>query len=114
MKFAITYSNGEVFQHFGQTREFKVFDSETNQIFNYYYWRGKGTLNCRVADADFIFDKPDQWADPVTVATGSQCPFDAGNVNATVLGSDHILAWYSGEFPHTEILISSVPQTTFQ
>lgn len=91
-----------------------VFDAETNQIFNYYYWRGKGTLNCRVADADFIFDKPDQWAEPVTVATGSQCPFDAGNVNATVLGSDHILAWYSGEFPHTEILVSPVPKTTFQ
>lgn len=31
MKFAITYSNGEVFQHFGQTREFKVFDSETKE-----------------------------------------------------------------------------------
>ena len=25
MKFAVTYANGQVFQHFGQTREFKVF-----------------------------------------------------------------------------------------
>lgn len=29
MLFAITYKDGEVFQHFGQTKEFKVFDSET-------------------------------------------------------------------------------------
>ena len=25
MKFAVTYDNGQVFQHFGQTREFKVY-----------------------------------------------------------------------------------------
>lgn len=29
MKFAITFKDGNVFQHFGQTKEFKVFDSET-------------------------------------------------------------------------------------
>ena len=33
MKFAITYSNGTVFQHFGQTRQFKVFDSESGESF---------------------------------------------------------------------------------
>ena len=30
MKFAITYKDGSVFQHFGQTRQFKVFDTENN------------------------------------------------------------------------------------
>lgn len=28
MKFAVTYDNGQVFQHFGQTRQFKVYDSD--------------------------------------------------------------------------------------
>ena len=36
MKFAITYENGEVFQHFGKTREFKVYtvdgDNVTSEI----------------------------------------------------------------------------------
>ncbi|MGN1044540.1 MAG: NifB/NifX family molybdenum-iron cluster-binding protein [Candidatus Methanomethylophilaceae archaeon] len=31
MLFAIAYKDGEVFQHFGQTKEFKVFDSETGR-----------------------------------------------------------------------------------
>ncbi len=31
MKFAITYQNGEVFQHYGQTREFKIFDTESDE-----------------------------------------------------------------------------------
>ena len=31
MKIAVPFENGEVFQHFGQTREFKVFDSETKE-----------------------------------------------------------------------------------
>jgi hypothetical protein len=91
-----------------------LYDAKSNMLYNYYYYRGHGLLNCRTADADFIFDNPAQWSEPVTVATGSLCPFDAGNVNATVLGSDHCLAWYSGEFPHTEILVSLVPQKTFQ
>ena len=31
MRFAVTYDDGQVFQHFGQTRQFKVFDSETGE-----------------------------------------------------------------------------------
>ena len=31
MRFAVTYDDGQVFQHFGQTRQFKVFDSETSE-----------------------------------------------------------------------------------
>lgn len=32
MKFAVTYENGEVFQHFGKTRQFKVFTVEGNKV----------------------------------------------------------------------------------
>lgn len=32
MKIAVTYDNGEVFQHFGRTENFKVYEVEDNQI----------------------------------------------------------------------------------
>ena len=32
MKFAVTYENGEVFQHFGKTRQFKVFTVEGQNV----------------------------------------------------------------------------------
>ncbi len=34
MKIAVTYDNGNVFQHFGHTEEFKVYDVENNKIIN--------------------------------------------------------------------------------
>ncbi|MDD7113940.1 MAG: NifB/NifX family molybdenum-iron cluster-binding protein [Lachnospiraceae bacterium] len=32
MKIAVTYDNGEVFQHFGRTENFKVYEVENNQV----------------------------------------------------------------------------------
>lgn len=32
MKIAVTYNNGNVFQHFGKTENFKVYDVENNQV----------------------------------------------------------------------------------
>ncbi|WP_026507009.1 FKBP-type peptidyl-prolyl cis-trans isomerase [Butyrivibrio sp. MC2013] len=32
MKIAVTYSNGEVFQHFGKTEQFKVYEIEDNKV----------------------------------------------------------------------------------
>jgi predicted Fe-Mo cluster-binding NifX family protein len=32
MKIAVTYENGEVFQHFGRTQQFKVYDVEDGKI----------------------------------------------------------------------------------
>lgn len=32
MKIAVTYENGQVFQHFGHTEKFKVYDIENNEI----------------------------------------------------------------------------------
>ena len=32
MKIAVTYDNGEVFQHFGHTEEFKVYEVEDGKV----------------------------------------------------------------------------------
>ena len=32
MRIAVTYENGEIFQHFGRTEQFKVYDVENGQI----------------------------------------------------------------------------------
>ena len=32
MKIAVTYDNGNVFQHFGKTESFKVYEIENNQV----------------------------------------------------------------------------------
>lgn len=32
MKIAVTYENGQVFQHFGRTSQFKIFDVENGQV----------------------------------------------------------------------------------
>lgn len=32
MKIAVTYDNGKVFQHFGHTKEFKIYDIDNGQI----------------------------------------------------------------------------------
>lgn len=32
MKVAVTYDNGQVFQHFGQTKQFKVYEVEDGQV----------------------------------------------------------------------------------
>ena len=34
MKIAVTYENGQIFQHFGHTQQFKVYDIENGQITN--------------------------------------------------------------------------------
>lgn len=32
MKIAVTYDNGNIFQHFGRTESFKVYEVENNQV----------------------------------------------------------------------------------
>ena len=32
MKIAVTYDNGEIFQHFGKTESFKVYEVEDNKV----------------------------------------------------------------------------------
>ena len=32
MKIAVTYNNGNIFQHFGRTEQFKVYEVEDNKV----------------------------------------------------------------------------------
>lgn len=34
MKIAVTYQNGQIFQHFGHTEQFKIYEVEENKIVN--------------------------------------------------------------------------------
>ena len=34
MKIAVTYENGEIFQHFGHTEQFKVYEVQEGRIIN--------------------------------------------------------------------------------
>ncbi len=34
MRVAVTYENGEIFQHFGHTAEFKVYDVQDGKVIN--------------------------------------------------------------------------------
>lgn len=85
-----------------------IWEKESNLLYNYYYLRGRGVLNRRVVDADYIFDHPTHWPAPETVVIGSAAPFDSGNVNATVVDGKHYLSYYSGLAPHTAILVAEV------
>ena len=81
-----------------------IFDAETGLVSNYYYHRGRGVLRRRVVRPDDIFDRPLDWPVSEPVAVASEVVFDAGNVNATVIGRTHYLAFYSGKFPDTSIV----------
>jgi hypothetical protein len=86
-----------------------ILDAKTGLLSNYYYHRGKGLLRRRVVNALHIFDKPSTWPGSEVVATGSESTWDAGNVNATVIGGTHYVSFYSGKAPHTSVLVSTLP-----
>lgn len=86
-----------------------ILDSKTGLLSLYYYQRGRGILRRRVVDPAKVFDHPLSWPASEAVATGSQVTFDAGNVNATVIGGTHYLSFYSGKAPETAVLVSALP-----
>jgi hypothetical protein len=87
-----------------------ILDPKTGLVSNYYYQRGRGgVLRRRVADPALVFDHPLDWPASAAVATGSELPLDAGNVNATAICDTHFLAFYSGKAPDTAVLVSAVP-----
>lgn len=86
-----------------------IYDAETGLLSNYYYYRGQGRLCRRVVRPERIFDSPLAWSASETVAVGSAVTFDAGNVNATVFGKTHALAFYSGKAPDTSVLVAVTP-----
>ena len=85
-----------------------IHDRETDLVSCYYYYRGKGLLNRRIADAREIFDAPLNWSEPETVASGSCEVCEAGNVNAVSSPMGHVLSWYSGKMPSTAVYVKIV------
>jgi len=87
-----------------------VLDAKTGLVSNYYYQRGRGgVLRRRVVDPAIVFNHPLKWPVSEAVATGSEIALDSGNVNTTVIGDTHYLAFYSGEAPDTAVLVSVLP-----
>lgn len=86
-----------------------ILDAKTGLLSNYYYQRGRGILHRRVVDPERVFSHPLQWPASEVVARGSQVTFDAGNVNATLIGETHYLSFYSGKAPDTAVLVSALP-----
>ena len=84
-----------------------IYDKETGIISNYYYQRGRGMLKRRVAQADKIWGNPLAWSKPEIIAFASAIGYDAGNVNATVIGDTHYLAYYSGDRKNASVVIST-------
>ncbi|MBQ4144310.1 MAG: exo-alpha-sialidase [Thermoguttaceae bacterium] len=85
-----------------------ILDPKTGLLSNYYYHRGRGILLRRSVKPDDVFTAPLNWPAPEAVAEGSTVTFDSGNVNAVVLGNDHALAYYSGKFPDTAVVVKVV------
>lgn len=56
MKIAVTYENGEIFQHFGHTLQFKIYEVENGTITNAYILdtngSGHGALALLLAEND--------------------------------------------------------------
>ena len=46
MKIAVAYKNGDVFQHFGKTENFKIYEIENNKIIKSYVISNNGITHC--------------------------------------------------------------------
>ena len=82
-----------------------ILDRKSGRVFNYYYDRLNGLLRRRVARAEGIFDHPLEWPESEVLARGSDAPWESGNANATVCGERHVIAYYSGIAPVTDIYV---------
>ena len=86
-----------------------IFSSETGLVANYYYQRGARKLKRRVTNADDVFQNPESWPPPETLAEGVEArDYDAGNVNATAAGNVHHLAFFTGSTSNTEVRVLSM------
>lgn len=50
MKIAVTYKNGNVFQHFGKTEYFKIYEIKDNKIINSYVIDNNNISHCALID----------------------------------------------------------------
>lgn len=82
-----------------------IYEKDSGKIFCYYFYRGRGLLNRRTAEAQYIFHHPLCWGEAQTVGIGSKEVCESGNVNAAFLGKEHILAYYSGTMPDTAVYV---------
>ena len=83
-----------------------IYDANTGTVFNYYYQRGARKLKCRNASADSVFGYPRTWPEPKVLFMGNEeRPYDAGNVNATMLDGRHLLATYTGSPSNTTVVV---------
>ena len=86
-----------------------IYDAKTGLVHNYYYHRGPGVLRRRIAKASHIFDRPGEWPEPETLVADGGHSIDSGNANATTLGGQHHVAYYTGRAPDTAIAVLSLP-----
>ena len=50
VKIAVTYLNGNVFQHFGKTENFKIYEIENKKIIKSYVIGNNGITHCALID----------------------------------------------------------------
>lgn len=86
-----------------------VYDESSGLVSNYYFERGKGLVKRRVNAVGEVWSAPAGWSAPEVVGVGSERPWDTGNVNATVIGRTHYVAYYSGTAPDTAVYALPVP-----
>ena len=72
MKIAVTYENGEVFQHFGHTEQFKLYEVSGGKLLHTQVvdTNGSGTARCGYADLRR------HWRRRTGSACGGQYPSD--------------------------------------
>lgn len=84
-----------------------VLDATSGLLYNYYYERGRGVLKRRVVRAADIVGHPCDWPAAEVVGFGEEDrSYDAGNVNATVIGTTHYLAYYQGSRSQTSVCVA--------
>ena len=89
-----------------------VLDEATGDLSLYYYHRGAKKLKRRVANVEKAFAEPTAWSDPEVLFTGEEeRPYDAGNVNLTVLDGTHYAAFYTGTSKKTAVMVLPVGQS---
>jgi hypothetical protein len=86
-----------------------ILDAKTGYVSNYYYERGRGVIFRRRVKPEDVFEDPMAWPDAEAVALGSEVPWESGNCNATFIGDDHYVSFYSGSGKQTSVYIAHVP-----
>ena len=80
-----------------------IYNSETDEISNYYYRRGEGKLKLRKSKVSDVWNNPTNWGTSKTITNASTSHNDAGNVNAVEFNGTHIISFYSGDPENTGI-----------